>query len=259
MEDLRKPFLIAAIALMAVVVLVEVGATAVLGDVQAAATDVAALVPPSGEVRDAFDDMDEGELDEALSTDRPPGLGVPYLALVDGLLLFTMALIGGSLVWRERLHARIQGCATLVFTVLVIVGAIALILVALALLLVMIALFLAVPFGTLAYLAIYGFFNRGGAAAALGLLMALKLAAAICLVLAQQRFLQNRGLVLLILTSVVANVVVGFLHGLVPGFLVSITDAVAAIVVGVLAVIWALVFLIGAVPAVLRALRPGRS
>ena len=258
MEDLRKPFLIAAIALMAVVVLVEVGATAVLGDVQAAATDVAALVPPSGEVRDAFDDLDEGELDEALSTIAPrPGRALP--ALVDGLLLFTMALIGGSLVWRERLHARIQGCATLVFTVLVIVGAIALILVALALLLVMIALFLAVPFGTLAYLAIYGFFNRGGAAAALGLLMALKLAAAICLVLAQQRFLQNRGLVLLILTSVVANVVVGFLHGLVPGFLVSITDAVAAIVVGVLAVIWALVFLIGAVPAVLRALRPGRS
>jgi hypothetical protein len=37
---------------------------------------------------------------------------------------------------------------------------------------------------------------------------------------------------------------------------VSITDAVAAIVVGILAVIWALILLIGSIPAILRAIRP---
>jgi hypothetical protein len=182
-------------------------------------------------------------------------MAIPYMALLDGLLLFTIALMSVGMLVRERIHSRIQGAATLLFSLLIIIAAIGLILVAVATLLMMIALLLAVPFGTLVYLVRYGFFNRGGASVALGLLMSLKLGFAICLALAQQRFLENKGLVLLILTSFVANVIVSFLHGIVPRFLVSITDGVGAIVVAVLAALWAIFLLVGSIGSVVKALR----
>ena len=55
-------------------------------------------------------------------------------------------------------------------------------------------------------------------------------------------------------TSFLANLIVSFLHGLVPFPLVSITDAVAGIIVGILALIWAIVILIGSINAVIQAL-----
>lgn len=85
--------------------------------------------------------------------------------------------------------------------------------------------------------------------------MFLKLVFAGSLVAAQPRFLQNKGLVLLTLSSLLCNVVVTFLHGLVPGVLVSITDAVAGIVVAVVALIWAIVLLVGAVVGIVTAAR----
>ena len=57
----------------------------------------------------------------------------------------------------------------------------------------------------------------------------------------------------LILTSLLATLIIGFLHGLVPAFLVSITDAIAAIVVGILALVWAIWFLLRSIPAVAKA------
>ena len=60
---------------------------------------------------------------------------------------------------------------------------------------------------------------------------------------------------LLILTSLLANAVVSFLHGLVPIVLVSITDALGAIVVSVLALIWAVVLLVGALVSIVKVLR----
>jgi hypothetical protein len=86
----------------------------------------------------------------------------------------------------------------------------------------------------------------------------LKVAVVILLFLAQQRFVTVKGLVLLMLTSLLANIVVSFLHGLVPLFLVSILDAIAAIIVGVLAAIWALIKLIGSIPAILKGIRLDR-
>jgi hypothetical protein len=254
MENLRKPLLFVALILITLVVLVELGATALLGSVGTGARNVANLIPESGDVREAYEDVDPDELEDAMD-ESPPGLGVPTMALVDGLLLFTVGLIAVSLLWGERIHARFQGIATLIFSLLVLIASIGLIIVALSAVILMISLLLAVPFGTLAYLAIYGFFNRGGAVAALGILMTLKLGFAICLVLAHQRFLQNKGLLLIILTSLLANVIVSFLHAFVPGFLVSITDGIAAIIVGILAALWALFLLIGSLPAVLKALR----
>ena len=75
------------------------------------------------------------------------------------------------------------------------------------------------------------------------------------MVLAHQRFLQNLGLVLIIIGALVANLIVSFLHALVPGFLVSISDAVAGIVVGMAGAILALLLLIAAIRSTTTALR----
>jgi hypothetical protein len=59
--------------------------------------------------------------------------------------------------------------------------------------------------------------------------------------------------VVLLITSFVATILVSFLHGLVPLFLVSITDAIAALIVAVVAAGWALVLLFGSVKSVAKA------
>lgn len=227
-DSLRLPFFIVALICFVLVVLGECGALA------------HRLVPVE----------DPG---------TPPGLGVPYLALLDGLLLFIVVLMALPLLLPDRVHAKLQGIATLIVSFLALLGGILSIIVALVLLMVMVSLLLAAPFGTLAYLAIYGSFSTGLAQGILGLLLLLKLVGAVCLVLAHQRFLQNKGLVLLILTSLVGNLVISFLHALVPTPLVSITDAVAAIIVAILAVIWAILLLIGSLPAIFKAVNITRT
>lgn len=184
-----------------------------------------------------------------------PGLGIPYLALVDGILAYTLGLMVLSLVVPPHLQAKLQGIVSVILAFFFVLGAIILIFVALAKLLLMVGLFFAFPFGTAAYFAIgWGSFPRGGAAAILSLLMLLKIGASICLPIAHQLFLKNKGLILLILTSLVAGIIVSFLHGIVPGPLVSITDALAAIIVGILALIWAIVVLIASIVGVVQAL-----
>ena len=69
---------------------------------------------------------------------------------------------------------------------------------------------------------------------------------------AHPRFLQNKGLVLLFLTSLLGGLIVSFLHGFVPVILVSITDGVAAIIIAILAIIWCIFFLIGAIVSIFR-------
>jgi len=111
------------------------------------------------------------------------------------------------------------------------------------------------PGRAIAYLALWGFFPRGDAAVVLSLLLVLKLAFAALLILAHHRFLRNKGLVALVLTTLGATIAVAFLHGLVPVIVVSIVDAVAAVVIAIIAIAWALVLLIGSIPAVVKAAR----
>jgi hypothetical protein len=216
LDDLRKPFLLIAIVLVVLVVLIETGSRLYIGS-------------------------DSG------SSELPtPGLGVPYLALVDGILLFVLILHGLAkfkLVPDGSLGI-VHGPVTLVLMLLLLLGSIVLIFVALLLVTLMITLFLAPPFGTLAYFAAFADFDTPEASVTLGVVMALKIAAVVCVFLSQRTL---AGLLMLLLTSLLANVVVSFLHGLVPGFLVSIVDGVAAIIIGVLAAIWALVKLIGSI------------
>ncbi len=245
MDNLRTPLLLLAIFLVIVIVGVELGSTLISAPIPGQATD---LLPP--EERDVAQSVKPGQ------TKAPPGLGIPYMALVDGIVLFTAALIGSSLVVSKSAQARVQGCATTIFSLIIIISALVMIFTAIALVILMVALLISVPFGTIIYLIIYGFFNTGSASAILSLLMMLKIGFLVCLLAANQRFLQNKGLILILLTSLLANVIVSILHGLVPGFLVSITDAIAAIIVAILAVIWAIILLIGSIGSITKALKP---
>jgi hypothetical protein len=189
----------------------------------------------------------------------PPGYGVPYLALLDGLILYTFGLMGLSMLLPSGIHAKIQGIATLIVSLLLLLGSIALIIVTFIVLMLMVSLLLAPLFGTIAYFALYADFATGRASGLLSAFMILKLAAAVCLILAHPRFLQNKGLVLLLLTSLLAQVITSFLHGFPPGFLVSITDAIAGLITAILAAIWSVILLVGSIVSVVKAVRVDRG
>jgi hypothetical protein len=232
MAAMRKPFLIVALIVLALVVMIEAGSFFFL---------------------DASNAGGRGDL-------QNPGLGISYLLSLDGLLLFGVGLIGIGLFLPDRLQGRVQGILTLIVSLLVLLASVVMIYLALALLMLMVSLLLAVPFGTAVYFATFAHFDTKDAAITLSSIMTLKLVFAVLLLLAHERFLQMKSLVFMVLTSLLATVIVSFLHGFAPaGFLVSITDGIAAIIVAILAAIWALVLLIGSIPAVIKALRVDRA
>ena len=228
LDDLRKPFFFIAVALIVLALLVELGSYWLVG-----------VPDPTG---------------TAATLDVPqPGYGIRTLALIDVLVVFSVALMGVSLVLPERIHGRLQGVITLLFSILVLLAALGLIFLGITLASAMITLLLTPPFGTAAYFVGFSYFDRTGAAVTLSLLMMLKLGFAVFLVLAHQRFLENKGLVLLTATTLVAGLLIAFLHSFVPGFLVSITDTIGAIVVSAIALIWAIVFLVGSLVSIVKA------
>ena len=255
-DELRRLPLIIALALIVLAVALELGAGAFLrgaGNAHSAAQHVADSK--------AFKSLGVDEqaqvsntVGDAAKQDKPPGYGIPYLALVDGILAYSLALMVLALFLNPNVQAKLQGIVSLVLSFLLALGSIVLILLAFVKLMIMVALFFAPPFGTIAYLAIWGDFPKTAAAVILSTLIVLKVAATICLPLAQQRFLKLKSLILLVATSFLATIVVSFLQGLVPFPLVSITDAVAGIIVGILALIWAVIILIGSINAVVQAL-----
>lgn len=227
MDSLRTPFLVAASIAFFLVVVIELGSLAIID--HGAATN--------------------------LST---PGLGIPALALMDGIVFFTFLMMTLAVAVPERLLGAIQGIVTFVVMVCTLVGGIVVVMVAIGLLILMITLLMAVPFGTAFYMATYSTFDTGAARATLAAVMFLKIVAVVCVFLAQQKFLEVKGLVLLILSSFLVSLVVSVLHALVLDILVSIADAAAAIVVGIVALIWALVKLIGSIPGIVKGLRVDR-
>ena len=57
---------------------------------------------------------------------------------------------------------------------------------------------------------------------------------------------------MIILTSFLENLIIAFLYGFVPGFLVNPADRIAAIICGVLGAIWAVIYLIGGIISVVK-------
>ncbi|HEY6231059.1 MAG TPA: hypothetical protein VIW64_07340 [Pyrinomonadaceae bacterium] len=227
LDELRKPFLVIALVLIFLVVLIEASSSLLMNlDTPGAA---------------------------ALNADTP-GYGISYLALLDSFVFYITLLIALAMIIPERLQGRVQGCVTAIVSFLGCLGTIFAIITCLIVLIIMVTLLLAPIFGTIAYLAIYGHFDRSGAAVTLSLIMMLKFGFIICLLLAHQRFLQNKGLVLIVLTSLLGNLIISFLHNFVPLPLVSITDAIGAIIVGILALIWAIVLLVFSIIAIIKAI-----
>ncbi len=254
-DAIRKPFLFLSAILILLAVLVEIGAAVLVQPAQPRVElppEIAAQLSPADQLL-ALRQMHE----TATQTNRePPGFGIPALARIDVILLLMLGLMALSFVIGDHLTGRVQGIITLVVGVLVFLSALKALFATLIELMLRVTLLLATPFGTIAYLAMYSFFDRAGAGAILGLSWFLKIAAAVCLVLAHQRFLKQYGLVLLFLTSLLGSFVVSFLHGLPPRFLVNITDPIAAIVNDVLALIWAIVTIVFGAIATIKALKP---
>jgi hypothetical protein len=79
--------------------------------------------------------------------EEPPGRGISYLVLVDGILLYTVVLMGVALLIPDRVHARVQGAVTLIASIILIIVAIVLAIIAFIELLVMVTLLAATPSG----------------------------------------------------------------------------------------------------------------
>lgn len=253
-DRLRLPlFIIAAIVLLLVIGM-EAGSALLKpqfneGTMRAQATKQLATSDMSQDDRkQVIDDL----VARGRAGDKPPGAAIPYMAVLDFLVLFAVLLMSASLLLPDGLHGRIQGIVTLIVSILLLLFAIVKILAAFVQLLIMVSLFLAPPFGTLAYLAKWGFFDRGSASAILGLAMLFKIVFAVLLVLAQQRFLQNKGLVLIIVTTLLCTFVIELLHGFVPIILVSITDMIGALIAMILVAVWAIFLLVGSVISVVK-------
>jgi len=222
LDSMRKPFFVVSLIAIFLAVLVELGSIAILGH------------PAKG-------------LDIDVNSKA-----IPAMALLDGLVFYATLIIGIALLIPERVQSKVQGIVTLVFSILLLLACITALILDITLLILMISLLMAPIFGTIAYFAIWASFSTNGPLTALSLLMTLKIVFAVCLVLAHQRFLQNKGFVLIIATSFLANFIIAFLYGLVPGFVLSIADVIAAIIICILAIIWTVVYLIGGVVSVIK-------
>jgi len=184
-----------------------------------------------------------------------PGWAIRYLAILDFLLLYTVITMGLGLLIPRAVVGRLQGIVALVLSFFGCLGTIVLALLALAMLILMVSLLVAVPFGTIAYMAAWGHFPAGEAEATLALVMFLKIAFCVLLLLAEQRFLQNKGLVILTAVSLGATWAVAFLIGFPPFFLVSIADVIGALVIAIVGIIWLILLLIGSILSLVAVLR----
>lgn len=242
---LNRPLFWLALLAAGLVLIVELAVAGGIGGV-----DAGALTPATAGV----EQVSPAALAQVRAT-TPPGSAIRALAFVDGLVLFALGVIWAGSVVSQRAYARVQGVVTLVVALLWILGGLVAFVLAFVQLLVMVGLFVAAPFGTIAYLAVWGFFPVAQAQTVLGLLLLLKLVMVGLLAGAQPKFLTIKGLMVLIGLSVLLQLVLGILYGWLPRVVVSIADQLWAVVSIVVALIWAVVMLVTAIPAVLRAAR----
>lgn len=173
-----------------------------------------------------------------------PGLGLPADGIMSLWLFISVALMAAASLPRKKLVPYVSGIVNIVGGLLLLLASLAAIFVAIAKLLIMVGLLVAFPFGPLIYLAIFGWFAKGAAAATLTIALILKIVVGVLLFLGDRSILKSPAVVILFLLSIVSGILVMLLHAIVPMMLVSITDAVAAIIVGIIAAIWSIISLI---------------
>ncbi len=181
------------------------------------------------------------------------GLGIPADALMTLWLFIAVALILVGTLPKKGLIPVITGIVNVVAGIILLILSIVVIVGGIAKLLFMLGLLLAFPFGPLIYLALFGFFARPAAAATLFFALLGKAATGILLVIGNRTMLKVPSMVILILCTILCGIIVAFLHAIVPLFLVSVTDSLAAIIVGIIVLIWSIWFLIGGIVQLITA------
>lgn len=254
MDEIKRPFFVVALVALLAVVGVELGSSLFIAPADVTAEQLASTLRDEGFGPDQIAEA-VASLDDLNAGDDPPGVAITALAMIDGLLLLSMVGLGLALVVPHRILARVIAPTNLIVTFILVVAGIIGVLVLLALLFLMIGLFLAVPFGTIAYLARWGFFPRGEAQAILGILLLLKLIFCGFAVAASPRLVTQKGIVALVLTSLVLQIVVGFLHAIVPLPLVSILDVLGALVIVIVGIVWSIVIFVGSLIGTIRLIK----
>jgi hypothetical protein len=246
--EVRRPFFFLSCFALLLVVLVELGSGLLGGGGAGPVASLASGVPG----------VDVGMV-AGVDADSPPGNGITHLALVDGYLLFSMIMLALGFLLSQRAYGRIQGIVTLVVSLCWIILSFVLALAAFVLLMVMFGLFVSVPFGTIAYLAAWGFFPVSKSAAVLGLLLFLKLVFLVLLVLAQQKFLTAVALMIHVALSFVLQLVLGIVHGWLPFIVVSLGDQLLALVFAIVSLVGSVWAFAWSIPAVVNAVRVSLS
>jgi len=236
----RGSLLALAVALLAIVVGLELVAAGALRPPSQAHHEAAVLAIPgvSGMIKSA--QLDPTELSQVAGEQHhPTPLSLPAQALLDGLLLVCVAAVALPQLRSRRPLAQGVRVALFVVSLAILLVGIVVVVAAIARLRYLTALYRSPSAGTLSYLLLYGSFPRGATLAVLSVLLSLKLAAFALLAVSLPRALSRRGIGGLAVTSVATMVVTAFCLALAPSTLGNITDALAASIAALVAVLWA--------------------
>jgi hypothetical protein len=185
-----------------------------------------------------------------------PGIGIRSLLFLDAVLAYSLALIAVDFSAPIRApFSRVQGVLTFVLGIFGALVAILFVTASINLVTIMLALLMSPPFGTLAYFAIWGHFDKTHARVILDLCIFLKIVGLALLVISSPSIVKNRNLMLLLGLSLGLTFVLGLLHAFPPSFLVAIADGLGAIITVIVALVWMILLLIGAISSIIRALR----
>jgi hypothetical protein len=183
-----------------------------------------------------------------------PGLGGPYLALLDGILLWTTLVFALGYFPLKSVTSRVATIIGLILAFFGMIGAFFMIIFAFTALMLMVGLLLAVPFGTIAYLDAFAHFPKGEAVAALSFIILLKLLFLVFLALTDVGYLKAKGLMILLGISILMTWLTSFLIALPPAFLSTITDTAGALITSVIAFVWLIVIFIFAIVGLFKVL-----
>lgn len=175
-------------------------------------------------------------------------MGLFSLLIFDWLVLMTVLLIGAPFLLSNETVGRIQGFVTFGVSFFVLLAALA----AFGVAVMLIFKLLVSLYGIFPYLFSYMSFPTRETAGILSIVMVCKFGFCILAILAHEKLLINTGLVVIVLTSLLLTMMVGFLNGM-PRIAVSITDDIGAIIIAVLACLRAFGFMVASLPAVKKA------
>ena len=200
--------------------------------------------------------LPEYKASSAVAAPAAAGLGIRSLIFLDVIIAYVVGLILLEFFPPvAAMFSRVQGPVTLVLSAIGALASLVFVIAAINLITLMLALLLSPPFGTVAYFAVWGTFNKTPSRIVVDLALFLKIVGVAFVLVSYPSFLKNRKLMLLLLCSVGLTFVLGLLHALPPSFLVAITDALGAIITGIVALVWMIAFLIGAIFAIIRLVR----